>query len=279
MNGNTFSNGATMTLNGKGQEFTDAKFENSTLSVGAKENQKVENISMKLDGFASTALSIGDKKIGMKNISIDKVNNPALTKKVPIIGGYGSNDSTYENFKLNDQMQHGSTLPTGKFTNFDFDIGSISFNREGDYSLIDGSVKSDSNLIATSSLFGLPDVLIDKVKFEQRGNTGYGASIYIQGAKQFTIQDSEINALNNAITAPFIKVGSFGSLPDNTKVFGFDLKNVVIKSKQGIKLIGVDTLNAGKDAPSYNLENVTLYNSDFKLKENDVMINSKAVKE
>jgi hypothetical protein len=279
MEGNTFINGATMNMNGKGQVFTNGKFENSSLSVAAKENQLVENISMKLNGYSSTALTIGDNKVTMKGISIDKINNIALTKKVPILGGYGSNESTYENFKLNDVMQHGGTLPAGKFTNFTFDIGGISFNREGIYSLVNGYIKSNSNLIATSSLNGLPDISIDNVKFEQRGNTGYGASIYIQGAKQFTIQNSEISALNSTVTTPFIKIGGYGYLPDNTKIFGIDFKNVNIRTKQGIKVLGIDTSNAGKDAPTYRFDGVTLYNSDFKLKENDVMINSKVVKE
>jgi hypothetical protein len=279
MDGNVFTNGASMVLSGVNQTFTNAKFDNSQLTVGDKENQSISNIEMKLDGYTFPALSIGTEKVHMKDISITKIKNDSLTKKVSVITGNGSNESTYENFNLKDEMQNDGTLPTGKFTNFNFDIGTIGFNREGIYSLIDGNVKSNSNLIAASSLFGSPDIYIDKVKFEQRGNTGYGASIYVQGAKQFTIQNSEISALNNTVVTPFVKIGGYGYLPDNTKIFGIDFKNVNIRTKQGIKVIGIDTSNAGKDAPAYKFDGVTLYNSDFKLKNNDLMINSKVVKE
>lgn len=276
MDGNSFFDGATATLTGNGQEFTNATFKNATLNVGNGENQNISNIDIQIDGYMSNPFDIGTKKVDISNVKVSKVKNSGVTNSAFVISGMGNDKSSYKNITLKDETQKGAVLPAGEFTDIDFDIGSINFNRVGKYSIENGSIKADTGLIGTSNLYGQPDITFNKIKFEQRGNTGYGGSIYLQGAKSFKMYNSEVLAGNSTSTTALIRIGNYGkNVP--TEVFGVDFFNVIVKTKKGVKVNAIDTTNAGVNAPSYRFENLTVHNGLVSLKANDVNINFKTI--
>ncbi|WP_318505170.1 hypothetical protein [Bacillus sp. T3] len=118
------------------------------------------------------------------------------------------------------------------------------------------------------------EVIIQNSIFEVVENIGYGAAVYILSAQKFELLNCMILALNNTINTPLIKVGPYGS-PKPTKIFGATFKENMIYTKTPIS--GIDTSNAGTDAPPYLVEGNTLFNAKLNITVKDININNNLI--
>jgi LysM repeat protein len=272
---NHFTNGSA-SMSGNNQLFSNATFYNSQFSIGSYKNQSASNLEFTQNGEVGndqSSLYIWDNPSTLKNVTI---HADQTGKRIPgIIQGYGNSNSVYENLTVIDKAQRGSVLVAGTYNNAKFDAGNLGINREGKYVFNNSSFKSNSSILRVDKLYGeAPDVSFNKSLFIMTGNTGYGASIYVQGAKNFNMIDSILHFDNNTVTyAPLIKFGPYG-YPKDTNILGVTMKGNTIYTKKGVNVSTIDTTNAGIDAPSYDFENNIIYNGKLSLKSNDINLNN-----
>ncbi|HHW37931.1 MAG TPA: right-handed parallel beta-helix repeat-containing protein [Bacillales bacterium] len=268
-NQNTFLN-CQVSLQGKNNIISNSKFMDASLAIGNAENQKAVNLSIQHNGVRSS-LYLGDQSVHLKNVHIKAKSNGK-----GLISGVGNNNNVYEGISVEDSDQKGTLLPAGAYHQSFFDAGCLTINRVGRYELNDCIIKSTGNLLSVNSTYGKPDVIVSRSNLEITENIGYGAAIYILGAGGFELLNSILIAQNNTINTPLIKIGPYG-YPLPTKVFTASIKENVIITK--INISGIDTSNAGTDAPPYLIENNTLYNAKLSLKTNDINQNNQRLTE
>ncbi|MFK9089933.1 right-handed parallel beta-helix repeat-containing protein [Bacillus salipaludis] len=261
-------------IDGKGGVFSSAVLIDSSLSVGASVNQKIDDIQIYQNSkFAEqAALYIWDKPVQMRDITIYG-SNTGRQNSYLLIGG-GSNESIYENLKIFDTATRGTVLPAGTYSNPTLEAGEIVINRAGKYIFNNASIKSPNNLLMIEATYGGPDISFNNSTFTLTANIGYGAAIYVTGATAFNILNSTINAVNSKNTTPLIKLGLYGS-PVPTQVFSANFKGNTISTLKGVNLAAIDTSNAGIGAPPFRIENNIIYNGILSLKANDISLNNK----
>ncbi len=203
---NQFKNGEIKLL-GENISFSNAELIDTSLNVGSEEGQKVSNVTIQHNGIRSGALYISDKPSLLENVTIT-----AHSKGQGLIFGSGNNKSVYNYLIVKDKDRKGTILPAGTYNKCSFQAGGLVINREGEYILNNCSIKDKSKLLTVNDLYGSPKVKIQKSKLEITENTGFGAAIYIQGAKKFELFDSKVLAKNNTSNTPLIKVGPNGKL-------------------------------------------------------------------
>ncbi|OKL36569.1 right-handed parallel beta-helix repeat-containing protein [Domibacillus mangrovi] len=267
---NQFKN-SELKLVGNGSVLDEAELEDTSLSIGSGENQKISNVAIKHNGIVPGVLYLGDTPVHIENLDIQ-----AQTKGKGLIFGQGNNESMYNNLTVADVDKKGTVLPAGTYNNCSFEAGELTINRAGKYTMNDCTVKDTGKLVTVLSTYGKPEVLINKSTLEITGNIGYGAAVYILGAQNVELVDSKVFAINNTYKAPLIKAGPYGA-PKPTNVFGFSIKNSEIRTKAGVPVI--DTLNAGTDAPPYTIRDNKIYNGTLHLKANDVNVNNQFIQE
>src|SRR5690625_80756 len=266
---NSFTN-AGVTLHGDSQELTDSEFHNATLNIGTGKNQKIANLHFTQNGELGgdkSSLYVDKNAIHATDITI-LANTEG--KRVPgMIHGYGNNDSIYENLTVKDDAQRGTVLLAGTYLNPVFDVGNLGINREGKYIFDNANIKGEGSLLRLDKLYGeAPEVIIQNSTLELTKDIGYGAAIYILGAKDFQLLDSVVLAKNNTIKhAPIIKFGPYG-YPKPTNIAKVSVKGNEIQTKKGV--IAIDTTNAGSDAPPYYVENNKIVNGLLYLSEKDI---------
>lgn len=253
---------ARVRLRGKNISFSNAIMKDASLDVGSEGGQKIKNISMQHNGIRPGVLYIGDEKVSLKDVTINSKSN-----EKGIIFGTGNSKSVYERLIVKDVSKRRTLLPAGNYNDCSFEAGGLEINREGKYVLRRCTIKSSSSLLSVNNLYGEPDVTIKDSLLEVKENIGYGAAVYIHGAKKFELLDSTVLAKNNIKSTPLIRVGQYGSLKP-AKVFGVIIKGNKIYTKTSIS--GVDTSNAGTDAPAYQVEDNTLYNATLELTSKDI---------
>ncbi|MGX2961366.1 right-handed parallel beta-helix repeat-containing protein [Peribacillus sp. JNUCC 23] len=267
---NKFTNSEVKMLGGS-IEFSNSILVDASLSVGNEENQKVNNVSIEHNGVRPGILYFGDKSIHLQDVNI-KGN----TNGQSIINGTGNNESIYNRLTVEDNNRQGTVLPAGTYNNCSFEAGGISINRKGKYILNHCSIRDKSNLLSVNNLYGKPDVTINHSVFELTENIGYGAAVYIVGAKNFKLFNSTVLAESNTTNTPLIKIGPYGN-QKTTNVFGATIKGNVIKTKTAIS--GIDTSNSGTNAPAYQIEENSLSNAKLKLSSKDSNVENKLLTE
>ena len=270
VDGNKFINGEVSIL-GNNSEFRNSTLVDASLSVGNAENQKVNNVSIEHNGVRPGVLYFGDQTVYLQDVNIK-----GKTNGKSIINGRGNIKNVYNRISVKDKDRKGTVLPAGTFNDCSFEAGEISINQAGKYILNDCSIKDKSNLLLVNSIHGKPDVTFNHSKFELTENIGYGAAIYILGAENFKLLNSKVLASNNTQTTPLIKIGPYG-YPKATNVFGATFKGNIIKTKTAIT--GIDTSNAGTNAPSYRIEGNSLYKAKLNVTSKDININNKLINE
>jgi hypothetical protein len=176
-----------------------------------------------------------------------------------------------------DESRVGTVLPAGTYNNAKLEAGGLVINREGEYVINNSDIKDKNSLLSVDKLYGeAPDVKIENTTFELTESVGYGGAIYVQGAKNFNLINSTILAKNNTKNAPIVKFGPYG-YPKATKIFGISMKGNTMTTKPGMEVIGIDTSNAGTDAPKYIFESNTLHNAKLNLTPKDVNLNNEEV--
>lgn len=280
-NNNKFTN-AGASLSGENQTFTNATFFNSTFSIGTAKNQSASNLHFTQNGEVGgdkSSLYIWEVPTTLKNVTI---NADQTGKRIPgIVQGYGNSKSVYENLTIVDKAQRGSLLVSGTYKNPVLNTGGLSINREGSYVLDHARITGDHSLLRIDKLYGeAPSVTIKNSTLTLNKEVGYGAALYVLGAKEFNMTDSFVYAKNNTTThAPLIKFGPYG-YPAPTNINAITFNHNVVEGKKmldGKPIIGIDTLNAGSDAPSYKFTNNTLYNLQLKLTAKDINTNNKVL--
>jgi hypothetical protein len=274
MNNNEYVN-AQVGLDGDNQVFKNGIFTGSSLSVGGGSGQEISSVTINQNGIMPAALYIWDKLVHLKDVSIKGSSNRDNTKGLII--GYGSNNNVYDNLTVIDESRVGTVLPAGTYNNAKLEAGGLGINREGKYVINNSVIKDKNSLLSVDKLYGeAPDVSIKDTTFELTENVGYGAAIYVQGAKNFNLINSTILAKNNTNNAPIVKFGPYG-YPKATNIFGITMKGNTMTTKTGVEVIGIDTSNAGTDAPKYFFENNTLNNAKLNLTPKDVNLNNEEV--
>ncbi|WP_227394786.1 right-handed parallel beta-helix repeat-containing protein [Jeotgalibacillus aurantiacus] len=266
-------NHATITVVGNNADFYQNIIENSRVGFSG------EAITFKDNELYNTPVSLDNKKpftVKMENLFIENSpiyigSNPVNLSQVTLKGeksaitGPGNDQNIYKNLKVENYTN--LSLPKGQYQTCSFTSGNgsaVGISQEGNYSIQDCSFTSDSNVL---SIKGSPSVAISNSRFNVNKNIGYGASFYVLGAKKLSINDSVISAKNNTVThTPIMKFGPYGS-PAPTKIFDVSMKNVQIQGNpaNASAVTGLDTKNAGTDAPAYRLENVKVENALVKL--------------
>jgi hypothetical protein len=277
MNNNNIENSRVI-LGGKDQIFDNATLMNSSLKIGTNSGQKISNVSIVQNGGQPYALHVGDKQIALKDISI---NATVMTeKKEALIQGNGTNENVYDNLTVEDGARRGTLLPAGTYNNSSFSAGALTINREGQYNINYSNIKDNNALLKVIKTYGAaPSVTIKNTNFELTENVGYGAAIHVQGATEFNLYNSTVLAKNHSnLSTPIIKLGPLGS-PKPTQIFGATIYGNSIYGKTGISTIGIDTSNAGIDAPQYKVVKNTMYNTKLKLKTNDLNLTNTEVVE
>ncbi|TCN22205.1 parallel beta helix pectate lyase-like protein [Mesobacillus foraminis] len=261
---NKFSNGE-VNLVGKNITFTNASLFDTSLSSGNQEGQIITNVSIQHNGIRPGILYFGNYKVQFNNINVN-----AKTQGKGLIFGNGNNESIYDRFLIEDIDKKGTILPAGVYNQCNFEAGVLTINRGGAYTFTSCFMKDKGNIITVNSQQG--NVTIQQSILEITENIGYGAAIYILGAQNIKIINSKILAPNNTNATPLIKLGPYGA-PKPTTIFNATIKENTIYTKTSIP--GIETTNAGVDAPPYLVEDNTLYNAKLYLSSKDINLNNK----
>lgn len=266
---NSFNKGEVKLL-GKNIIFSDAELVDASLSIGKEPGQEISNVEIQHNGHLPGVLYIWDEPVSIKDVTIK-----AKTNGQGLIFGTGNSESVYERLTVEDFDRQGTVLPVGIYKKCNFNAGTLEINREGKYLLNKCTIKDEERLLTVNSTYGAPDVTIQNSVFEVTGNIGYGAAIYVLGAEAFSLKNSIVSAENNTEKKPLIKIGPYGH-PTPTKVFGATVKGNTFNAT--LESLALDTSNSGTDAPSYRIEENTIYNAKLRLKENDLNKNNKLLK-
>lgn len=265
---NTFMNGEVKLL-GKNIEFSKSKLIDASLSVGEESGQRVSEVNIKHNGKLPGVLYVWKKEVLLEDVKIE-----AKTKGKGLIFGPGNDSNVYNRIKVKDLDRKGTGLPAGIYNNSYFEAGWLGINREGKYVINNSTIKNEVNLLRVDSTYGYPEVTISNSTLEIEDRIGYGAAIYILGAKNFILLNNKILAKNNMENKPLIKIGPSGQ-EKATRVFGATIKENKIYTKNSI--YGVDTQNAGYNSPVYTIENNTITNAKLKLAKKDKNINNNLI--
>nr|WP_249315788.1 right-handed parallel beta-helix repeat-containing protein [Bacillus sp. FJAT-49711] len=258
-----------VTLLGKNITFSNSTLVDTSLNVGNEEGQNISNVSLEHNGLHPWILYIADKLVHIQDVDIK-----AETKDQELIVGPGNSKNIYERLSVKDNDHKDTVLPAGTYNQCSFTTGELIINRTGKYILEDCEIKSKENLLIVESTYGNPDVTIKNSMLEVMENIGYGAAISILGAENFKLLDSTVLAKANTNSVPLIKIGPYGD-PEPTNVFGATIKGNEIRTKTPIP--GIDTLNAGTDAPAYRIENNTMYKAILEMKQKDINIDNTVI--
>lgn len=265
---NKFTHGEVKLL-GKNIRFETASLFDASLTMGNAEGQKINNVTIQHNGVRPGILYFGSFKIEIDNLLLK-----AKTQGKGIIFGNGHNDSVYNRLTIEDLDRKGTVLPAGTYNQCNFEVGGLTINRIGKYVLSGCFIRDKGSIISVNSINGNPDVIIQDSLLEITENIGYGAAIYVLGAQNFELLNSMVFAPNNTNNTPLIKIGPYG-YPQPTKIFAATLKSNTIFTKTPI--LGIDTSNAGTDAPPYLIEGNTLYNAKLNLAVKDINLNNKFI--
>lgn len=266
--GNQFKNGRVKLL-GKNIIFSNSLLVDVSLSAGNEVDQKISNLSIEHNGVQPGILYIGDQAVDLKDVEIK-----AKTKGKGLILGTGNSQSVYERLTVIDSDRQGTILPAGTYNQCSFEAGGLEINRVGTYVLDDCILKDKENLLTINSIYGKPNVSVKNSKLEITENIGYGAAVYVSGSKNFELLDSIVSAKSSVSKFPLIKIGPYGK-PKPTDVFGVKIIGNDLYTKSSV--IGVDTSNAGTNAPAYQVQDNKLYNAKLKLTSKDIKNNNKTM--
>ncbi|MDR7239958.1 right-handed parallel beta-helix repeat-containing protein [Neobacillus drentensis] len=269
---NKFTNTEAL-IESEGMIFENNVMTDSSLSVGKSANQKISNIQIYQNSkFAEkSALNILEQPIHLKDVTIHA--NSSGGENAYLVTGPGSSESVYDNFKILDKANRGTSIPAGTYNNPTFNAGEIGINRNGKFVIKNGEFKSLDKLLAVDSTYGGPNLTISNSTLTLTGSIGFGAAIYVTGAKSFNLFNSTIIAKNNKKIIPLIKLGLDGS-PVPTQIFSAKFVGNTILTKSGVNIDAIDTANAGTGSPPYLIERNIIYNGKLNLKSNVINLNN-----
>ncbi|WP_404406011.1 right-handed parallel beta-helix repeat-containing protein [Jeotgalibacillus malaysiensis] len=271
---NKFKNAGLLVV-GNQSEFKKNDMEDSSVRLsGSKllfEGNQLTNTSLHMSGKKDYDITIKDLNAHNSDVYIDdeavKFANVHISGEEGTLHGPGSAKSTFTNLKVSGF--NSLSLPAGVYDGCSFisENASVQINKNNRYKINNCKIESKSDLLSVNNQ---PEVEIKNSIFTLTEDIGYGAALFIRGAKKFELSQSDIYAKNNTVThTPVMKFGPYGS-PKPSNIHNVSIMDVNIYGNPKYKnVIGLDTTNSGTDAPPYKLTNVNIHYGKAILKPSD----------
>lgn len=251
------------------------KFTDSSLHLKSKEEYgiKASNITMKNNKKDQTTLSIDEQPVHLKGISI--TGESALRNLI----GEVADGSIFDNLKvIGYNSSYGLDLPRGTYNNCVFvaakgGTAAPVISKSGNYFFNNCSFKGNkAGLIVANPKANLS---VKDSKFEVTEETGYGlALVYVEKVNKISLLNNTLDTRSNSDEDfHLIKLGKVGGKASLSEVYSAIIKGNTLYSN--FNVAGISTIEAGKDAPAYRIEDNIIYNAKLHLKSNDIDINNK----
>lgn len=252
----TFIEGPNVTIDG--MEFTDATFNvNSIRPYGVE----VKNVTMTHTKRADSGFSIWVQPIRVTNMTI------IGESRLGVINTGNTEGNIFTNLNL---IGHsGGTLPRGtyngcRFEGADDNRRELSITSGGSYTFENCTFKAP--IIPLGIYHKDAEVTIRNSTIELEGDSH---GINVGAAKSFVFENNTVKANHlRRAELEIVKINDYWQRNDPVDVLQAVIRNNVIESN--IAARGISTYYAGVGAPSYTVQNNTLYNAKLFLKDNDV---------
>lgn len=253
-----------------GMEFTDTLV---NLASSKPFGIEASNITVENTKKLHSQFGVNANPIHLKNITI--TGQAALDS----FSGNAADGSIFDNLKVIGYER--TQLPRGTYNNCVFEAAPEKWgpavNNTGTYEFNNCKFTSERGGFEINQVHGMPDsVLLKNSAITVLGDNSSGVSI--QAGKYVVIENNEIRT--GAIPKnhlALIKVGDYWKKEQSTNVTNLTIKGNTLKSK-GKDAIGISTIHAGVDAPSYYIGKNTLFYMELNLMPKDFSGNNKIVK-
>lgn len=226
---------------------------------------ELSNISLTNSGSNNALFNISGKPIHVTNASFQ---GPSTR----VFGGNVEDGSIFDNVKVAFDTSLNLDLIPGTYNNCSFEsnsegIEAIDLNDAATYVFNKCSFKLNRTALSVTNSDAV--VYVTDSNFVVKKSEGYGISLIdIQSAKEIHLNNNTIDARNNTVTAfDLIRIGKLGGAAEPTQIRKAEIFRNTIYSN--LRVNGISTIDAGKEAPSYVIENNVLHNATLLLKQND----------
>jgi len=253
-----------------GMEFTDTLV---NLASSKPFGIEASNITIHNTKKMHTQLGVNVNPIRLKNVTI--TGQAALDS----LSGNATDGSIFDNLKVIGYER--TQLPRGTYNNCVFEAapGKLgpAVNNTGTYEFNHCEFTSDRGGFEINQVHGMPDsVLLKNSAITLLSNNSSGVSI--QAGKNIVIENNDIRTgeISNEHLA-IIKVGDYWKKKQSSNVANLTIKGNLLKSKSK-DAIGISTIHAGVDAPSYYIGYNKLFDMEMNLMPKDLNENNEIVK-
>ncbi|MEY2192741.1 right-handed parallel beta-helix repeat-containing protein [Neobacillus sp. BF23-41] len=263
---NTMEGGMAAFL-GKNIKINDMEFKDTLVNLASSTpfGIEVSNITVKNTKNEHTQFGVNRNPIHLKNVAI--IGQAALDS----FGGNAADGSTFDHLKVIGYTR--TQLPRGTYKNCEFEAAKgnngVAVNNSGHYEFNNCSFTSFKGGFETNKVLGIPDkILLKNSTIKVLGDNSPGVSI--QAGKTIVLENNTIETgtfpyKTNAI----IQVGDYWKRDNPSIVSNLTItRNTLKSSEKGV--ISISTVNAGKNAPSYLIENNKIFHGKLELKTNDI---------
>ncbi|MED1201809.1 right-handed parallel beta-helix repeat-containing protein [Heyndrickxia acidicola] len=228
-----------------------------------KNGIQASNLSFKSSSNSTSTggISVDGMPITLTNITLKENNS---------FSGNGNSQNAYNNLTLTNTPE--MSLPAGVYTNATSSNGVFELNNPGKTVL--NKWRFNDSTLYTYSLNTQATIQ----------NSTFTYTKDLTGPTIVALQAKAINVLNNTFTDitkvkadhAIIQIGRDYSATDPTSIYAASVKGNTIQAK--VNREGIDTINGGKAAPPYDIENNTLINTTLHLKASDINKNNQIIK-
>lgn len=246
-----------------GMEFTDSLV---NLSSSKPFGIEASNISVKNTKKQHTQFGVNLNPIHLKNVTI--TGRAALDS----FAGNTPDGSIFDNLKVIGYER--TQLPRGTYNNAVFEAAEgkagLAVNNSGTYEFNNSQFTSFRGGFEINQVHGMPDsVTLRNSTINVLSDNSNGVSI--QAGKNVIIENNTINTgLFPYKHLAVIKVGDYWKKDENFNVSNLTIKGNILRSKDE-EAIGISTIHAGQNAPTYFIEGNNIDNLKLEVKENDVV--------
>jgi hypothetical protein len=253
-----------------GMEFTDTLV---NLASSKPFGIEASNIVVENTKKMHTQFAVNGNPLHLKNVTI--TGQAALDS----FSGNATDGSIFDELKVIGYER--TQLPRGTYNNCVFEAApgkwGPAVNNTGTYEFNNCEFTSERGGFEVNQVQGIPDsVLLKNSAITVLGDNSSGVSI--QAGKYVVIENNKIRTgeiPKNHLAV--IKVGDYWKKEHRTNVTNLTIKGNSLKSKDK-EAIGISTIHAGVDAPSYYIGNNTLLDMELNLMPKDFNENNKIVK-
>jgi hypothetical protein len=218
------------------------------------------NITVKNTEKKHTQFGVNKNPIHLKNVTIE--GSAALDS----FSGNAPDGSIFDNLKVIGYER--TQMPRGTYTNCVFesaaDKSGPAVNNTGTYEFNNCQFTSTKSGFEINNVHGMPDIVaLRNSTISVTGDNS--SSISIQAGKKVLIENNTMksNLIPNKHLA-VIKVGGYWDKDNKAKMADLKIKGNYIGSNDK-DVIGISTIHAGSNAPSFHIEGNILENSSLEL--------------